>query len=45
MTPHEGVDHASRGKKYCIAMEQGMRHDGKNLHREAEKRAFRAVKL
>ena len=33
MMPHEGMDNASRGKKYCIATERGM-------HRDAEKRAL-----
>ena len=26
--PHEGMDHASRGKKYCIATEEMLRRDG-----------------
>ena len=33
MMPHEGMDHASRGKKCCVATERGM-------HRDAEKKGF-----
>lgn len=42
MMAEKGMDHASRRKKYCVAMEQGIRRDGKSLHREAEKGLFRA---
>lgn len=40
MTTHEGMDHASRRKKYCVAMEQGMRRDGKNSASRGRKKGF-----
>ena len=40
MTPHEGMDHASRRKKYCVAMEKGMHRDGKNNASRGRKKGF-----
>ena len=40
MTPHEGMDHASRRKKYCVAREEMLRRDGTGNASRCRKKGF-----
>ena len=40
MMPHEEMDHASRGKKYCIATEEMLRRDGTGNASRCRKKGF-----
>ena len=40
MMAQKGMDHASRRKKYCVAMEQGIRRDGKKSASRGRKKGF-----